>query len=215
VAALAATAYLAGLAFGWPELRLVVKPAPVLCLAALVLSARVGRAGALIAAGLLCSSLGDVLLELPGRFLPGLGAFLLAHVCYIAAFVSEERRLRPWLALPFAVYGIGVFRLLAPGLGGMATPVLVYAAAICGMMWRAAARVGSGRARAGLALAGAISFALSDTLIALDRFRAPLPGVRWPIMILYWLGQLGIALSFPALGRNGLGHFMRKARLAS
>lgn len=195
MAALAATAYFAGLALGWPGLRLALKPVPVLCLAAVVLSARAGRAGALIGAGLLCSSLGDVLLELPGRFLPGLGAFLCAHLCYVAAFVSEERRLLAWRALPFAAYGVGVFRLLAPGLGGMAMPVLAYAAAICTMMWRAAARLGSGRAGAGLALAGAISFALSDTLIALDRFRAEVPGARWPIMILYWLGQLGIALS--------------------
>jgi alkenylglycerophosphocholine hydrolase len=195
VAAAAAAAYFAGLALGWPSLRLAVKPVPVLCLAVMVLSARARPAGALIGAGLLCSSLGDALLELPGRFLPGLGAFLLAHLCYVAAFVSDERRLRPWRALPFAAYGLGVFRLLAPGLGGMAMPVAVYAAAICGMMWRAAARIGSSRAGAGLALAGAVSFAVSDTLIALDRFRAAIPGARWPIMILYWLGQLGIALS--------------------
>lgn len=180
-----------------------MKPVPVLCLAALVLSARARRAGVLVGAGLLCSSLGDVLLELPGRFLPGLGAFLCAHLCYIAAFVSEERRLRAWRALPFAAYGLGVFRLLAPGLDGMAAPVAVYAVAICGMMWRAAARLGDGRAGAGLALLGAICFAASDTLIALDRFRAPLPGARWPIMLLYWLGQLGIALPV-ARSRSGL-----------
>jgi hypothetical protein len=33
------------------------------------------------------------------------------------------------------------------------------------------------------------------TLIAFDRFDAPIPGVRLPIMLLYWLGQWGIAAS--------------------
>ena len=66
------------------------------------------------------------------------------------------------------------------------------------MVWRAAARVGhSGAPRPGewAGLGGAILFALSDTLIALDRFHAPLAGVRVPIILLYWAGQLGIARS--------------------
>ena len=45
------------------------------------------RYGRLICVGLLCSLAGDVLLMLPrDRFVAGLGAFLLAHVCYIGAF---------------------------------------------------------------------------------------------------------------------------------
>ncbi len=66
------------------------------------------------------------------------------------------------------------------------------------MMWRAAARVGSPGTpalAALLGLAGAIAFGASDTLIAFDRFAAPIPGARWPIMVLYWLGQCGIAAS--------------------
>ncbi len=40
----------------------------------------------------------------------------------------------------------------------------------------------------------------SDTLIAFDRFHAPIAGVRLPILLLYWLGQWGIAAStVPAL----------------
>jgi len=44
-------------------------------------------------------------------------------------------------------------------------------------------------------VAGAFSFAVSDTLLALDRFLAAIPHVRHPIMLLYWAGQLGIVLS--------------------
>jgi hypothetical protein len=43
--------------------------------------------------------------------------------------------------------------------------------------------------------AGAVLFGMSDTLIGLDRFHAALPDARLPIILLYWLGQLGIAAS--------------------
>jgi len=193
---LAALAYFIGIAVQEPLLRLAVKPVPVLCLAALVLGWRRDGYGRLLAAGLLLSSLGDVLLELPGRFVPGLAAFLCAHVAYAAAFWSDVRALRLPRALPFAFYGVGVYLWLRPGLGPMALPVGLYALAISVMMWRAAARVGVPSATgAPLALIGAIVFAVSDTLIAFDRFHAPIPGVRYAIMFLYWAGQLGIALS--------------------
>jgi uncharacterized membrane protein YhhN len=77
-------------------------------------------------------------------------------------------------------------------------PVTVYVVVVCSMMWRAAARVGSPRTpalAAAVGLAGAVAFGASDTLIAFDRFSAPVPGAAWPIMILYWLGQCGIAAS--------------------
>ncbi len=45
------------------------------------------------------------------------------------------------------------------------------------------------------ALAGAVLFALSDTLLALNRFDAPIEGARYAIILLYWLGQWGITLS--------------------
>ncbi len=50
-----------------------------------------------------------------------------------------------------------------------------------------------------LGLAGAIAFGASDTLLAFDRFLQPITGVHFPILVLYWLGQWGIAAS-AALG---------------
>jgi uncharacterized membrane protein YhhN len=84
------------------------------------------------------------------------------------------------------------------GLANMRVPVVVYLTAICVMMWRAAATVGREGPRQPhewLALAGAVLFGMSDTLIGLDHFRAPLPEARVPIILLYWLGQIGIAAS--------------------
>lgn len=192
----AAVAYLAGLYWGLGALRVAAKPIPVLCLA-IWTATQGGAYAAAIAAGLFASLVGDVLLELPGRFLGGLGAFLVAHLCYTAAFCVATRELLLARATPFAAYGVLTFALLQPGLGTLALPVAVYAIAISAMMWRAAACLGRAerRAAAALALGGAVSFALSDTLIAFDRFRSPIAGVRYPIILLYWIGQLGIALS--------------------
>ena len=198
LAVAAAILYLAGLAVEAPALRLLSKPVPALALAALVLSGRRDGYAAALAGGLTLSALGDLLLEVPGHFVAGLATFLCAHVAYTAAFVREERRLRIARALPFALWLLGAFAWIRPGLGEMTVPVVVYMLAIGTMMWRAAARLGgaaSDDAGARAALVGAILFGLSDTLIAIDRFRAPLPGAPYAIILLYWAGQAGIASS--------------------
>jgi uncharacterized membrane protein YhhN len=189
--------FFAGLARDVPALRLATKPLPALVLAAWVLLRCRDPLGWLTAAGLALSALGDGLLE-KDAFLPGLFAFLGAHLAYIAAFLSVDRRPAPGRAVPFFAWGTGALLLLRPGLGPMAAPVAVYVAVVCSMMWRAAARVGAPGTpalAAALGLTGAVAFGASDTLIAFDRFAAPIPGAAWPIMLLYWLGQCGIAAS--------------------
>ena len=190
-AAVAAIGYLAGLWRDWPALRLVAKPVPVLCLLVFVLGTRRDRYARPIAAGLAFSLAGDVLLEFPALFVAGLGAFLCAHLLYAAAFLAVTRRPALPMAVPFLVWLGLVYAKIRPGLDGMTAPVTVYVAAIGAMMWRAAAM---GRAGAPAAV-GAVLFGLSDTLIGLDRFHAPIAGVRYPIILLYWAGQCGIALS--------------------
>jgi alkenylglycerophosphocholine hydrolase len=178
-------------------LRLLAKPLPALVLAGWVMRRNDSALGRLVSVGLVVSALGDLLLE-AGRFLPGLVAFLGAHVAYVAAFLSDERRLRLLRLAPFAAWTASIFPLLRPGLGELRVPVAVYVGVITIMMWRAAARVGSPatpRLAARLGIAGAIAFGASDTLIALDRFAQPIPGVQLPILVLYWLGQWGIAAS--------------------
>ena len=193
----AALLYFVGMAAALPALCLAVKPLPALALAAWVLLHCARPLGRLTAAGLALSAVGDVLLE-AGSFLPGLLAFLAAHLAYVTAFLAVDRRLALGRAVAFLAWGLGAFAILHSGLGPMAVPVAVYIVVICTMMWRAAARVGSPGTpalSALLGLSGAIAFGASDTLIAFNRFDAPIPGVRWPIMLLYWLGQSGIAAS--------------------
>ena len=177
-------------------LWLVVKPLPVLCLAWWVLGAPKSTYRDRLAVGLVLSLAGDILIE--WSFVAGLAAFLLAHIAYIAAFLADTKRPRLLRAVPIAAHGAGLTAFLWPGLGDMRPAVMAYVIAICSMVWRAAARVGqSGVARPGewAALAGAILFALSDTLIAFDRFHTPVPHAQIPIILLYWAGQAGIAYS--------------------
>lgn len=50
-------------------------------------------------------------------------------------------------------------------------------------------------ASAWIALAGAVVFGASDSVIALDRFHAPIPGARFLIMITYWTALALLAAS--------------------
>ena len=190
----AALLYLSG--FGGPP-RLALKPVPVLALAAWVSVRCREPLGRIVTVGLLLSAIGDVILG-AGHFLHGLVAFLAAHVAYVAAFVADERRLRLARLLPFAAWSALAFSLLRPGLDEMTLPVAVYVTVITLMMWRASARVGSPTTSplaARLGVAGAIAFGASDTLIAFDRFLQPIAHVELPVLLLYWLGQWGIAAS--------------------
>jgi alkenylglycerophosphocholine hydrolase len=166
---------------------------PALALAALVWAGRNGWPGRLVAWGLLTSAGADVAIE--GSFLAGVGLFLLAHVLYVAAFVTDERALCAWRGLPFALYAASMYAFLRPRLGALAVPVGAYVVAIAAMMWRAAARVRAAETAGRWALFGALAFGLSDSLLALHRFHQPLPGASVAIMLTYWTGQLGIALS--------------------
>lgn len=199
VGLLAAAAFLAGDAIGSAPLRLAAKPIPVVCLAVWTAAAGRGPSARPVFLGLLLSALGDGLLEAgPNLFLPGLLAFLGAHVAYATGFLRETRRACLRRAVPFALWAVLGYLAMRAGLASLQVPVVVYQTAICVMMWRAAALVGhEGEAarHEWLAVAGAVLFGMSDTLIGLDRFRAPLPDARLPIMLLYWSGQVGIAAS--------------------
>lgn len=205
IATLAAVTFAVGVAIDHHALRLAVKLLPVLAMIVwLVRSAPRDRERDLLVAGFVASLAGDAFLELDpaGLFVPGLVAFLIAHVFYVAAFTRSARTLALPRALPAYAYGAGVLALLAAHLGPMLAPVAVYTFVICTMLWRAAARVGALHPRAAwLTLAGAASFAISDTMIAFGRFGGAYLDAdvrsstawRLGIMSLYWLGQWGIA----------------------
>jgi uncharacterized membrane protein YhhN len=181
-------------------LRLPLKLLPVLCLVLWTGVTQPNRYGRRLTAGLFLALVGDAFLIFPGEpaFLGGLVFNLLAHLGYIAAFLSAERTLRLGRAMPFVVWTGSLFALLLPTLGGMKLPVALYSLAITAMMWRAAALIGepaSTRRSQWAGLLGALGFALCDSLIAINKFHHPLAGAQVAIMTFYWLGQLGLSLS--------------------
>ena len=90
-----------------------------------------GRNRFLLTSALALSSIGDVLLDLsPSMFVLGLGAFLVAHLCYIQLFMAQRRRgdslgpIRLVLAIGLAVFAVGFSLWLLPVLNEMGLPVI-------------------------------------------------------------------------------------------
>ena len=151
-----------------------------------------------ILAGLVSSLAGDVFLMLPSdRFRAGLISFLIAHIFYIVAFTSETGFSFSWLSLlPFAIYGVVMFAILAPHTGKMKLPMLAYVVVILIMAWQACARWGQTRGTGPLlAFLGAVLFVISDSVLALDRFRGKFKAARLLILVTYYSAQWLIAVS--------------------
>jgi uncharacterized membrane protein YhhN len=155
----------------------------------------------MIITGLLFSLAGDIFLMLPtDRFVAGLVAFLLAHLFYIAAFASEISALIWWPLILFVIYGIVIYIILASSLGKLKVPVLIYVVVILIMAWLAWERwIKTGQDGALLASIGAVLFIISDTILALDRFRGTFKLARASNLITYFAAQLLIAGSIGAL----------------
>lgn len=151
----------------------------------------------MIITGLVFSMAGDVFLMLPSdRFLNGLVAFLIAHIFYSIAFVSEISTLTYWQLIPFAAFGIVIYTILAPSLGKLKIPVLAYLVVILVMAWLSWERWGqTGLSGALLAAIGAVLFAISDTILAINRFRWRFKAARALNLVTYYAAQLLIASS--------------------
>ena len=198
-------------AVGLVELHRVFKPlAMVLAIALVATRPRAPgamRFDALLIAALAFSLLGDVFLMLPGRFIPGLVAFLTAHLCYVALL----RQGVGWLPRPLALAatlgaGAAVYALLFPGLdpvlkGAVAAYVVVIAVMAAQAIGRAAV-LNDGPA---LAVAvGAVFFMASDTLLALNRFWQPLPMAQFWVLATYYVAQVLIAVNARPCAPDGV-----------
>jgi uncharacterized membrane protein YhhN len=149
------------------------------------------------AAALVLSLLGDVCLLFPeDGFVPGLGAFLGAHVAYIGGL-----RVAGWSSAGLALAAAAVAVVAVPlgtriiasvragGHGSLTMPIAAYMV-VLGAMVASAIATGSV-----LAAAGASLFLVSDSLIAWHRFVRALDFAPVAIMVTYHLGQAGLTLS--------------------
>lgn len=175
----------------------VLKPATMVVLVAAALSmsetdppaARWWVVGALVA-----SLVGDVFLMLPDRFVPGLAAFLVAHLLYIGGFLTMDL-VAFGFVLGAALVAVLIRRVGVKVVVGAAQadmrlrwPVALYMLVISVMV---AFAVATGR---WWAIAGALLFYASDACIGWSRFVREFPHQRLVIMSTYHLGQVGLVL---------------------
>ena len=204
----------------WKKVEYIVKPAAMLVLLGLL--ARLGGFGSLplicFSLGIFFSLAGDVFLMISYTrfsnrwFLPGLAAFLFAHVSYIIGLNSPLPDVSPVWSLGLAVVlaltaarilqrilaGVrqkGLPRLVRPvGLYGMVITLMLLSALLTlnNPVWKISA--------SGLVAVGAILFYFSDILLAWNKFVAPIKNGRLANMILYHFGQaalvMGILIQF-------------------
>lgn len=156
-------------------------------------------------AALVLSLVGDVFLMLPEEspsadrnFVFGLGAFLLAHVAYIAAFVRLHAHggyaisfVLTGLVLAgalFATVGLPVRSGAAEEDAALAVPVLAYITVISLLVvaawWTGDLRI----------IPGALLFAVSDAMIGWTRFVRRDWELDVPIIVTYHLAQLLLVL---------------------
>ncbi len=159
---------------------------------------QIGREWLLVGA-LLASLAGDVFLMLPANwFIAGLASFLVAHLFYITLFrvglgwFASRRALLATLAV-----GGAMFVFLWSGLGDnrLKLAVAAYVTVIALMAAQAIGRATVLRDTGSKAVAlGACIFMLSDSLIAVDRFVAPIPLAGLWILSTYYTAQILIVL---------------------
>lgn len=182
-------------------LRTVLKTAAIGTLAILPWT-YLGTTGAnplfILSLALALSALGDLFLALKDQqrfFLFGLGTFLLAHVAYLAAFLPhtampEGRALVAVLATLAAAAAF--LAVLLPHLGKMKLPVVAYFAIIMAMT----AAAWSIPNASWLLGAGAVTFAVSDSLIAVRKFLNPFPGSHVAVWTTYVAAQFMMTFAF-------------------
>ncbi|MDI3260757.1 MAG: lysoplasmalogenase [Sinobacteraceae bacterium] len=155
-----------------------------------------------IVAALALSLVGDVCLMFAGErwFAAGLGSFLVAHLLLIRAFLlGVPLAWPPAWTLALVAYGAALAAWLLPRAGKLKRPVALYCLVLLAMALAAALRFhAQGGRAAGLALAGALLFVVSDSALALRQFGGPYRGAQALILSTYWLAIGLIAASVSA-----------------
>ena len=211
---LIAAVQLAAIWFNIEAVRFFTKPLlmPVLALAVYG-NSHSNKGLAIIITALLFSFAGDSFLLFdylnPLYFIFGLVCFLITHILYIIYFLGIKTaqpsllKKYPWIILVVVAYGSGLVYFLYPALGDLRLPVIVYAIVICSMLLASLhvySRVKAAAAR--LFVAGALFFVISDSLLAIAKFKAAFPFASILIMFTYCAAQYFIARGFVKAGKN-------------
>lgn len=160
------------------------------------------------------SWIGDIILMFADQgklyFIAGLLAFLLSHIFYILLFSKQlkiylkKSKIIYWVGVTaIAFYLIVLLLLLLPSLGDLKIPVFIYALTISIMLlfalkgflnWQKPANI--------YILIGAIIFVASDSILAFDKFYAPLQYSSFLIMTTYLIAQYLIVVGILKLNQK-------------
>lgn len=184
----------------WEMIYVVCKPMVMISLIIhYYVSLRSHERSTMAIVAMLLSLAGDVLLMKPEYFIPGLIAFLLAHVAYILVYRQHRlaestnelqgiQRIR--LAFPIVLAGTGLVVVLYPRLGDLTIPVMVYALVITVMALTALFRYGRTTSQSfWLVFFGAVLFMISDSVLAVNKFLSPVNLAGLWIMLTYGVAQ--------------------------
>lgn len=143
----------------------------------------------LVLMAIVFSAIGDVLLaqNLPNGFALGLGAFLVAQLCYTKA-LYKWRNWASWKLVPLGLllaFIILCCWLMIPHSGAMLIPIIIYMLALSAM---AVSAIAASQSYDKLIL-GAFLFVISDALIAVNKFVFTVPLQDYLIMSSYYMAQ--------------------------
>ncbi len=154
----------------------------------------------LLCAALIFSWGGDVALLYEGDtfFLLGMGLFLIAQLIYAYLFIKSIQlaiHWKWWYFAPVLLMTFGFLSQVLPKAGTLQIPIGVYSLAISSMAIAALARQGKvGKASFWLVFMGAITFVISDSAIAWNKFVMPFDFADAFVMLTYTTAQVLIVL---------------------
>jgi uncharacterized membrane protein YhhN len=150
--------------------------------------------------GLIFSLFGDIFIMLSeNKFVFGLISFLIAHIIYIYAFSIKNNFILPmYLSIPFVIYGLVMYLYLYKNLKELKIPVFVYISIILVMgisafnLWYI-----KDNNLSLLAFIGSLLFIISDSVLAIDKFKKKMYFAQLILLTTYYTSQILIALSIP------------------
>jgi len=147
---------------------------------------------------LFVSCLGDIFLAIRSSdyFVQGLGSFLIAHLLYVSIFFrrrssGEKTHLQNLLYGLVLIAAVLMMVFLWDHLGALKAPVFIYICVISIMTLTAI----NSRYPALLIVPGTVSFMISDSLIAINKFLVTVPFASTAIWVTYAGAQMLITLA--------------------
>ena len=168
----------------------------------------------LLLISLLFSWLGDCVLLFADQdelyFIIGLALFLVAHLFLVFLFIDQKRETFQQKNSKFsigigliAIYLIGMLLLLIPGLGDLKLPVTLYAIVISIMLSLALRGIYHWEKESKhIVFIGAISFVISDSILAIDKFYTGISKDTFWVMLTYLIAQFCITYGILKLNKK-------------